>query len=164
MPSPSLSFQRSATSTCPTYRFEQESWLEGRRCGIIFLKITPPVRTVETEQAPLPEEPAQPDAFELFSRLYRILSVPFMAFAVGVVMLTLRQAPPLQIHTDPQTASRVAEKIAQLQTAVRAGQSHSLAFNQLSIGWCGRCLSRRRPGTYSGSRLRSNQCISRTMR
>jgi hypothetical protein len=49
------------------------------------------------------------------------------------LLLILRQAPPLQIHTDPQAADRVAEKMAQLQIAMQAGQSHSLAMNEAEL-------------------------------
>ncbi|MFO0697861.1 MAG: hypothetical protein U0236_01440 [Nitrospira sp.] len=52
---------------------------------------------------------------------------------VGVLLLVLRQAPPLLIQTDPQAADRVAEKMAQLQTALQGGQSHALTLNEAEL-------------------------------
>jgi hypothetical protein len=68
-----------------------------------------------------------------FSRVYRILSWLSLICTVGVVLLILRQAPPLHIQTDPQAADRVVEKMAQLQTSVSAGQSHALALNEAEL-------------------------------
>lgn len=79
------------------------------------------------------EEPAQPKRPGLFSRIYRILSWLSLVCTVGVVLLILRQAPPLQIQTDQQAADRVAQKMAQLQTGVLAGQSHALALNEAEL-------------------------------
>ena len=39
---------------------------------------------------------------------------------LGILLLILRQAPPLPIQTDPQAADRVAEKMAQLHMAVQS--------------------------------------------
>jgi len=47
-----------------------------------------------------------------------------------VLLLILRQTPPLSIQTDPQAADRVAEKMAQLQMAVEASQPHAVHLNE----------------------------------
>jgi hypothetical protein len=41
-----------------------------------------------------------------------------LTITVGILLLILRQAPPLQIQTDPNAADLVAEKMARLQMAV----------------------------------------------
>ncbi len=69
----------------------------------------------------------------LFSRIFRLLPWLSLTCTVGVLLLILRQVPPLQIHADPQAADRVAEKMAQLQTAVQAGRAHTLALNEAEL-------------------------------
>ena len=54
------------------------------------------------------------------SRAFRILPWISLTVTVGILLLILRQAPPLPIQTDPQAADRVAEKMAQLHMAVQS--------------------------------------------
>lgn len=56
-----------------------------------------------------------------------------MIVTVSILLLILRQAPPLSIQTDPQASDRVSEKMAQLQSAMVTGQSHSLALNEAEL-------------------------------
>ena len=133
MPLPSPPFQSPAASVCPKCGFKQTASVECRRCGIIFAKYKPPAQTIETDPAPVIEESAQPNTPGFFSRAFRILPWVSLTCTVGVLLLILRQAPPLSIQTDPQAAHRVAEKMAQLQTAVQMGQSHSLALNEAEL-------------------------------
>ncbi|MBK9305724.1 MAG: hypothetical protein IPM58_01205 [Nitrospira sp.] len=79
------------------------------------------------------EDPAPPKAPSLFSRALRILPWVSLTCTIGVLLLILRQAPPLSIQTDPQAANQVTEKMSQLQTAMLAGQSHSLALNEAEL-------------------------------
>ena len=52
---------------------------------------------------------------------------------MGLLLLILRQAPPLPIQADSQAADRVAEKMAQLQIAVQAGHAHSITLNEAEL-------------------------------
>jgi hypothetical protein len=126
---PPASFITPATSVCPKCRFEQTEGPECRRCGIIFAKVKPSSRTIEPNPVPALEEAVQPNRPGLFSRTFRVLNWLSLACTVGTVVLILRQAPPLQIQADPQATDRVAEKMAELQTAVQAGRAHSLTLN-----------------------------------
>ena len=107
--------------------------MECRRCGVIFSKFKPSAKTIEPNPAHVIEEVAQPKNPGLFSRIFRVLNWLSLVGTVGVLLLILRQAPPLQIQTDPQAADRVVEKMAQLYTAMQAGQSHSLALNEAEL-------------------------------
>jgi hypothetical protein len=127
------SSQGATAITCPKCGFEQGDGLECRRCGIIFSKFKPPERSEETVPAPPVEAAAQPATPGRWSRLFRILPWISLTLTAGVLLLILRQAPPLPIQTDPQAADRVAEKMAQLQMAVQAGRSHSIALNEAEL-------------------------------
>jgi hypothetical protein len=65
--------------------------------------------------------------------VFRILPWISLTFSVGVLLLILRQAPPLPVQTDPQAAGRVAEKMAQLQMPVQAGQPRAVALNEIEL-------------------------------
>ena len=129
-PSP---FQGSAVVACPKCGFEQTEGQECQRCGIIFSKFKPSAKTIESHPAHVIEEVAQPKKPGLFSRVFRVLNWLSLVCTVGIMLLILRQAPALQIQADPQAADRVAAKMAELQTAVQAGQAHSLALNEAEL-------------------------------
>lgn len=65
--------------------------------------------------------------------VFRILPWISLILSVGVLLLILRQTPPLSIQTDPQAADRVAEKMAQLQMAVQASQPHAVTLNEAEL-------------------------------
>jgi hypothetical protein len=69
----------------------------------------------------------------LLSRVFRVLPWVSLILSLGILLLILRQAPPLPIQTDPQAADRVAEKMAQLQLAVQASQPHALTLNEAEL-------------------------------
>ncbi len=127
------SSQAATALTCPKCDFEQGEGLECRRCGIIFSKFKPPERMEETAPAHTAEAAAQPATPRRWSRAFRILPWISLTLTVGVLLLILRQAPPLPIQADPHAADRVAEKMAQLQVAVQAGRSHSIALNEAEL-------------------------------
>ncbi len=122
-----------AALTCPKCGFEQEEGPECRRCGIVFSKFKPPVPAVETPPIADTETTTQAATPGLVSRVFRILPWISLTLSVGILLLILRQAPPLPIQTDPQAAGRVAEKMAQLQMAVQSSQPHALTLNEAEL-------------------------------
>lgn len=125
--------QDRAALTCPKCGFEQESGPECQRCGIIFSKYKPAAQAAESPTAPAVETEVQPARPGSLSRAFRILPWISLTLTAGVMLLILRQAPPLPIQADPQTADRVAEKMVQLQTAVQAGQPYSMTLNEAEL-------------------------------
>jgi hypothetical protein len=122
-----------STLTCPKCEFEQEEGPECRRCGIIFSKFKRPVQAVEEPTIADTEAPARPASSGSLSHVFRVLSWISLSVSVGILLLILRQAPPLPIQTDPQAADHVAEKMAQLQTAVQSNQPHALSLNEAEL-------------------------------
>ena len=122
-----------AAITCPKCRFEQEEGPECRRCRIVFSKFKPPVSAVEEPTFADTEAPSQPAPSGSLAQVFRLLSWISLPLTIGILLLILRQAPPLPIQTDPQAADRVAEKMAQLQTAVQSNQPHALSLNEAEL-------------------------------
>ena len=125
--------QSRAALTCPKCGFEQGDGPECLRCGIIFSKFKQPAPAVEEATATVVDTESQPAAPGLLSRVFRILPWISLILSIGVMLLILRQAPPLSIQTDPQAADRVAEKMAQLQMAVQASQPHAVILNEAEL-------------------------------
>lgn len=119
--------------TCPKCGFEQEQGPECLRCRIVFSKFKPSVPAVETPPIADTETTTQAAAPGLVSRIFRILPWASLTLTVGILLLILRQAPPLPIQTDPDAADRVAEKMAQLQMAVQTSQPHALTLNEAEL-------------------------------
>ena len=119
--------------TCPKCGFEQEDGPECLRCGIVFSKFKPPVPAVETPPITGTETTTQAVTPGLVSRVFRVLPWISLTVTVGILLLILCQAPPLQIQTDPQASDRVAKKMAQLQMAVESNQPHSLTLNEAEL-------------------------------
>jgi len=69
----------------------------------------------------------------MLSRIFGVLPWISLTVTVGILLLILRQAPPLPIQTDPDAADRVAEKMAQLQMAVQTSQPHALTLNEAEL-------------------------------
>ena len=129
----SSALQSGAALTCPKCGFEQEDGPECLRCGIIFSKFKPPVQVVEDAPATVVDTESQPEIPGLLSRVFRILPWISLILSIGVLLLILRQTPPLSIQIDPQAADRVAHKMAQLQMAVQAGQPHAVTLNEAEL-------------------------------
>lgn len=119
--------------TCPKCGFEQEEGPECLRCGIVFSKFKPPAPAAEEPPITGTETTTQPATPGLLSRVFRILPWISLTITFGILLLILRQAPPLPIQTDPQAADRVAEKMAQLQIAVQSNQPHALTLNEAEL-------------------------------
>jgi hypothetical protein len=122
-----------AALACPKCGFEQEEGLECLRCGIIFSKFKPLAPAVEEPELLCTEAATQQTTPGLLSRVFRILPWISLTVTAGILLLILRQTPPLPIQTDPQAAGRVAEKMAQLQMAVQSNQPHALALNEAEL-------------------------------
>lgn len=130
---------------CPKCGFAQDGGTECLRCGIIFAKYKPPPPPPLKLRDPAPEVSPEPDPVEEappepapaspgpVKRVLRVVPWVALAGAIGVLVLILRQAPPIEIKTDPQAAERVATKMAQLQMAMEAGRSHTLALTEAEL-------------------------------
>ena len=118
---------------CPKCGFEQEKGPECLRCRIVFSKFKPPVPAVEEPPIIGTETTTQPATSGFLSRVFRVLPWVSLTLTVGILLLILRQAPPLPIQTDPDAADRVAEKMAQLQMAVQTSQPHALTLNEAEL-------------------------------
>lgn len=129
----SSSLQSRAALICPKCGFEQEDGSECLRCGIVFSKFKLPVPAVEEATATVADTKAQPATPGFLSQVFRILLWISLILSIGVLLLILRQTPPLSIQTDPQAVDRVAEKMAQLQMAVQASQPHAVHLNEAEL-------------------------------
>ena len=119
----------SAIVSCPKCGFEQEGKLACLRCGIIFAKYKPLVDDLN-EIAPSPNAKAEP---ALISRFVHMLSWISLAVTTTILFLILKQGPPLAVHTDPQAAGRVAEKMAELQLAMQSNQRHVATLDEAEL-------------------------------
>jgi len=129
----SSSLQRRAVLTCPKCSFEQEDGPECLRCGIIFSKLKLPKSACEEKPPTVAGRESQRATPGLLSRVFRILQWISLTLGVGVLLLILRQTPPLPIQPDTQAADRVSEKMGQLQMAVQLSQPHAVAFNEAEL-------------------------------
>lgn len=122
-----------ALITCPKCGWEQEQAPDCLRCGIVFAKYKPPTDPSDEPASPVNAAESRSAAPGLGSRLFRLLPWISLAITVGVLLLILKQAPPLTIQTDPQAAEHVAEKMAQLHLAMASGRAYSLSLNEAEL-------------------------------
>jgi len=133
MRQPSSSMHREQALTCPKCGFEQQEGLECRRCGIIFAKFKSSTESLHASPSLTTDDSSVSTNIGFLSIVFRVLPWFSLVVTVGVLLLILRQAPPLPIQTDLQVAERVAEKMAQLQLAVQASRPHSVALNEAEL-------------------------------
>src|SRR3977135_3982217 len=93
---------------CPKCGFEQEEGPECLRCRIVFSKFKPPLPAIEEPPITGTETTTQSAPLGLLSRVSRVLPWFSLTLTVVILLLILRQAPPLPIQTDPDAADRVA--------------------------------------------------------
>lgn len=122
-----------AALTCPKCGFEQAGGPECLRCGIVFSKFKPSFQAIEEPPITGTQTTIQLSTPGLLSRAFRMLPWISLTLSIGILLLILRQAPPLPIQTDSQAADRVAEKMAQLQMAVQTSQPHALTLNEAEL-------------------------------
>lgn len=122
-----------AVLTCPKCRFEQEDGLECLHCGIIFSKYKPTPPAFEQDPSTIMDAEARPATPGPLSRAFRVLPWISLALSVSILLLILRQSPPLPIQADSDAANRVAEKMAQLQVAMQGNQPHALTLNEAEL-------------------------------
>lgn len=125
--------QPCATVTCPKCGTEQDGRAECRRCGIIFAKYKPPVAPNELEQSSASAFVRESHRPGPVARLFRILPWISLAVTTGILILILRQAPPLPIQTDPQAVDRVTEKMAALQMAMQEQRPSTVSLNEAEL-------------------------------
>lgn len=128
----SSSYSQDAAIACPKCGFQQERELECLRCGIIFAKYKPP-GDIQKDPGLLDGTRGDPGKPGLISRFVRILPWISLVSTILVLLLILKQAPPLSIHTDPEAADRVAEKMAQLQLAMQSNQRVSTRLDEAEL-------------------------------
>ena len=129
----SLSSSSRTAIPCPKCGFEQEGGPECLRCRIVFSKFKPPVPAAEEPPITGTKTATQPATTGFLSRIFRVLPWVSLTLTVGILLLILRQAPPLPIQTDPDAADRVAEKMAQLHMAMQTSQLHALTLNEAEL-------------------------------
>lgn len=129
----SLSSPSQTALTCPKCGFGQEEGPECLRCGIVFSKFKPQVPAHETSPITGIGATTHQATSGLLSRVFRVLPWISLTLTVSILLLILRQAPPLPIQTDSDAAARVAEKMAQLQMAVQSNQPHALTLNEAEL-------------------------------
>lgn len=119
--------------TCPKCGREQALADECMRCGIVFAKYKPQDNLSHETALPTSSTRSTPSASGFGWRLFRLLPWISLAITATILILILKQAPPLAIQTDPQAADRVTEKIAQLRMAMESGRPHSLSLTEAEL-------------------------------
>jgi hypothetical protein len=119
-------------ASCPKCGFEQDGGLECGRCGIIFSKYKPPI-DLEAEFCRSDHRTEEPVKGGRLSSVIRTLPWLSVGITATVLVLILKQGPPLAVQTDPEAAQRVAEKMAQLQLAMQSHQRLSASLNEAEL-------------------------------
>lgn len=120
-------------TTCPKCGWEQAPADECLRCGIVFAKYKSPDDRDHETALPANSSRLTSHVPGFGRRLFRLLPWISLAITVTVLLLILKQAPPLPIQTDSQAAERVTEKMAQLRLAMESGRPHSLSLTEAEL-------------------------------
>jgi hypothetical protein len=72
-------------------------------------------------------------ALESVGKVYRVLRWVILAGLLLVLLLLMRKADPPQVQSDAQAPARVENKMVELQQAVDAGQSYTLALDEAEL-------------------------------
>ncbi len=73
------------------------------------------------------------NVMQSLGKFYRVFRWFVLAGALIVLLLILNAAAPPEVSTDAGAAQRVEFKIYQLESAVNAGESHTLALNEAEL-------------------------------
>lgn len=123
-----------ATLVCPNCGFTQAGdGLECLRCGIVFAKYKPSVRSQNDQRPAVHPSEQEKTETHLLRRLFRVLPWISLIVTTLILFLILKQAPPLAVQTDPQAAERVADKMAQLQLSIQSRQPHATSLNEAEL-------------------------------
>lgn len=146
------------STTCPRCGFVQDGGAECRRCGVIFARASAARPRTPPPSVPPPPAPAPTAAPAEASprpgtarRIYGVFRWVLLAACVAVLLLLLRQGRPPEVDVDPQAATRVEAKLAQMEAGAARGIARPLVLDEGEVnGWLARNLALAPPAGGAG--------------